>query len=29
MLKNTNGFLFVVNHALVFIFAIFAIINKQ
>nr|UWG83305.1 MAG: hypothetical protein [Bacteriophage sp.]DAO51330.1 MAG TPA: hypothetical protein [Caudoviricetes sp.]DAU31173.1 MAG TPA: hypothetical protein [Caudoviricetes sp.] len=29
MLKNTNGFLFVVNHALVLIFAIFAIIKKQ
>lgn len=28
MLKNTNGFLFVVNHAIVFIFAIFAIIKK-
>nr|DAL32072.1 MAG TPA_asm: hypothetical protein [Caudoviricetes sp.]DAW20403.1 MAG TPA: hypothetical protein [Caudoviricetes sp.] len=28
MLKNTNGFLFVVNHALVLIFAIFAIIKK-
>jgi hypothetical protein len=29
MLKNANGFLFVVNHALVLIFAIFAIIKKQ
>ena len=29
MLKNTNGFLFVVNHALVFIFTIFAIIKKD
>lgn len=29
MLKNTNGFLFVVNHVLVLIFAIFAIIKKQ
>ena len=29
MLKNTNGFLFVVNHALVLIFAIFAIIKKR
>lgn len=29
MLKNTNGFLFIVNHALVLIFAIFAIIKKQ
>lgn len=28
MLKNNNGFLFVVNHAIVFIFAIFAIIKK-
>lgn len=28
MLKNTNGLLFVVNHAIVFIFAIFAIIKK-
>lgn len=28
MLKNINGFLFVVNHAIVFIFAIFAIIKK-
>ena len=28
MLKNINGFLFVVNHALVLIFAIFAIIKK-
>lgn len=28
MLKNANGFLFVVNHAIVFIFAIFAIIKK-
>nr|DAE67221.1 MAG TPA: Merozoite Surface Antigen 2 (MSA-2) family [Caudoviricetes sp.] len=29
MLKNINVFLFVVNHALVLIFAIFAIIKKQ
>nr|DAE60501.1 MAG TPA: Merozoite Surface Antigen 2 (MSA-2) family [Caudoviricetes sp.] len=29
MLKNINGFLFVVNHALVLIFAIFAIIKKR
>lgn len=28
MLKNANGFLFVVNHAIMFIFAIFAIIKK-
>ena len=28
MLKNANGFLFVVNHAIVFIFAIFAKIKK-
>lgn len=29
MLKNTNGFLFVVNHVVMFIFAIFAFIKKQ
>jgi len=28
MLKNTNGFLFVVNYVVMFIFAIFAIIKK-
>lgn len=28
MLKNANGFLFVVNHVVMFIFAIFAIIKK-
>ncbi|UWF81837.1 MAG: hypothetical protein [Bacteriophage sp.] len=28
MLKNTNGFLFVVNHVVMFIFAIFAFIKK-
>jgi hypothetical protein len=29
MLKNTNGFLFIVNHVVMFIFVIFAFIKKK